>query len=159
QGRGSGPQQRGGEVGGDAVHGAGGDERPGQGRAALQQHGPHAASVQGDEQGGDVQAASRGGARHPQHLGVSVQVGGGSVGQVGGDGDQGGGGVVQDPGAGFDGRGLGVGDDAQRLDGVGYVADGEVGVVGAGGSGADEDGVGLRAQPVDVRAGLGGGDP
>ena len=50
--------------------------------------------------------------------------------------------------------GVGVDDDPQRLGGAVEAADGEVRVVGAGGAGADDHGVGLGAQPVDVGAGL-----
>ena len=59
-----------------------------------------------------------------------------------------------DPGAG----GRRAEDDAQRVGAVG-VADGQLGVVGAHRAGADEDGVGLGSEAVDVGAGLGSGDP
>ena len=54
-----------------------------------------------------------------------------------------------DPGAG----GARAEDDPERVGPVG-VADGELGVVGPHGAGADEDGVGLGPQAVDVGAGL-----
>lgn len=74
------------------------------------------------------------------------------------DDEQRGRGVVEDAG----GRpecGAGVEGDAQRLGGAFDAADGEVRVVGAQGAAADEDGVALGAEPVDVGPGLGGGDP
>lgn len=74
------------------------------------------------------------------------------------DDEQRGRGVVEDAG-GRQECGAGVEGDAQRLGGAFDAADGEVRVVGAQGAAADEDGVALGAQPVDVGPGLGGADP
>ncbi len=79
------------------------------------------------------------------------------VGVLAGD-EQRGCGVVEDAG-GRQEAGAGVEGDAQRLGGPRDAPYGQVGVVLAQGAAADEDGVGLGAQPVDVGAGLRAGDP
>ncbi|CAM5381175.1 hypothetical protein SNARM312S_06099 [Streptomyces narbonensis] len=112
--------------------------------------------MQGVQEGGYGQAApGPGEAYDVGQAGRSVL---GVLGVLG-DRDQGGGRVVEDPGAGLHGGRLGVDDDPQGLHGLLDPTYGQMGVVGAGGAGADNDGVGLGAQPVDVGAGLRGADP
>ncbi len=50
-------------------------------------------------------------------------------------------------------------DDAPGLLGRADAADGEAGVIGAEGSGADEDGIDLGAEPVGIGAGALAGQP
>lgn len=124
---------------------------PHEGGPAFEEYGADAPGVQGPEEGRDVQAGAGPGAGQAQYGGLGKVSGPGVV----GDGDQGGRGVVQDPGAGLHGGGVGVDDDPQRLGDAVDAAYRQLGVVGAGGARADEHGVGLGAQPVDVGAGLG----
>lgn len=152
EGRGAGAEQGRGEVADDAVDGPGFEEGARQGGTAFEEHGAHPPGVQGREEFGDGDAAVA--------QGQPEQVDAGQVPGVGvlGDDEQGRGRVVEDAGSGQEG-GVRVEGDAQRLGGPFDAAYGQVRVVGTQGSAAHEDGVGLGAQPVDVGAGFGGGDP
>ena len=152
EGRGARAEQGRGEVADDLVDGSGGDEGAGQGGAAFQQYGARRRGRTGrPSRAGDADAAVV-----PRAAGARSTPG--EVPGVGvlGDGDQGGRGVVEDAG-GRAGRGaLGVEDDPQRLGRRRRSPrTARCGSSARSGAGADDDGVGLGAQPVDVGAGLG----
>ena len=156
EGGGAGAEQCGGEVADDLVDGTGGDEGSGEGGAAFEEDGADAALRAGSAQ--QCRHVDRPGSAPSGSRTTSAPGRGAGVGVLG-DRDQGGRGVVQDPGAGPTAvprcrrRPAAAGRRRRRRGRARW------GSSARSGAGADDDGVALGAQPVDVGAGLGRGDP